>query len=90
MRTDSPDPLNLKSGYSTVKDGAVYTITDAVAVQALRDRDAEIERLQAALALIESVTIHSGGDIHGVSPKAWENAFIEVQAMARAALGEKV
>jgi hypothetical protein len=45
-----------------------------------------IERLRAALELIESVSVHSGGDIHGVNPKAWEAAFMDVQAMARAAI----
>lgn len=47
----------------------------------------EIKRLRAALGLIESVSVHSGGDIHGVSPIQWKHAFDDVQAIARAAIG---
>ena len=59
----------------------------------LYDAVTEIERLRLtlnrlvlALNLIDSVSVHSGGDIHGVNPKEWESAFKQVQAMAHEAL----
>ena len=48
----------------------------------------KIERLRAALREIESITVHSGGDIHGVHPSFWEVAFKQAQDTARAALKE--
>lgn len=59
---------------------------DMTEITALR---AEVERLRAALDMIDSISVHSGGDIHGVHPSLWEGAFKEAQIMARAALEEK-
>lgn len=47
----------------------------------------EIDRLRAALREIDSITVHSGGDIHGVHPSFWEVAFKQAQDTARDALG---
>lgn len=66
----------------------IVTGSTALAIEntALRAR---IAQLEAALRLIDSVSVHSGGDVHGVNPTQWEAALKEVQAMARAALGEE-
>lgn len=47
----------------------------------------EITKLRAALREIDSITVHSGGDIDGVHPTFWEVAFKQAQDTARAALG---
>jgi hypothetical protein len=48
--------------------------------------EAEVARLTGYLREIESLTVHSGGDIHGVAPSAWRYAFGEARDIARAAL----
>lgn len=45
-----------------------------------------IERLEAALREIESIDVHSGGEIHGVTALQWELAFAHAQDVAREAL----
>lgn len=50
---------------------------------------AEVEKLRAALEEIDSISVHSGGDIHGIHPSFWEVAFKQAQDVARAALGKK-
>lgn len=50
---------------------------------------AEVEKLRAALEEIDSISVHSGGDIHGIHPSFWEVAFKQAQDGARAALEEK-
>ncbi len=47
---------------------------------------ADNERLRAALREIDSISVHSGGDIHGIHPSHWEAAFTQAQDAARAAL----
>lgn len=44
------------------------------------------ERLEAALREIESNSVHSGGEIHGVTALQWELAFAHAQDVASAAL----
>lgn len=44
------------------------------------------ERLEAALREIESIDVHSGGEIHGVTALQWELAFDHAQDVARTAL----
>jgi gamma-glutamyl-gamma-aminobutyrate hydrolase PuuD len=46
----------------------------------------ENERLRAALEEIDSISVHSGGDIHGIHPSFWEVAFKQAQDVTRAAL----
>jgi hypothetical protein len=47
---------------------------------------AEVERLRGALDIIDSISVHSGGEIHGVTASHWREAFQSAQSMARAAL----
>lgn len=47
---------------------------------------ARAERLEAALREIESIDVHSGGEIHGVTALQWELAFGHAQDVASAAL----
>jgi len=44
------------------------------------------ERLEAALREIESISVHSGGEVHGVTALQWELAFAHAQDIASAAL----
>lgn len=44
------------------------------------------ERLKAALREIESISVHSDGEIHGVTALRWELAFEQAQGTARDAL----
>jgi len=48
-----------------------------------------IEQLEAALREIESISVSSGGEIHGVTAKHWRDAFEQCRDISRAALGEK-
>lgn len=51
---------------------------------------ARVERLEAALREIESIDVHSGGEIHGVTALQWELAFAHAQDVASVALkGDK-
>lgn len=50
---------------------------------------ARAKRLEAALREIESITVHSGGEIHGVTADRWKLAFEQAQDEARAALTQK-
>lgn len=45
-----------------------------------------IARMEAALGHIESMSPHSGGEIHGMTRELWRDAFTGVQSVARAAL----
>lgn len=47
---------------------------------------ARVERLEAALREIESISVHSGGEIHGVTADHWKMAFEQAQDVASAAL----
>ena len=44
------------------------------------------ERLEAVLREIESIDVHSGGEIHGVTALQWELAFAHAQDVASVAL----
>lgn len=48
--------------------------------------NARAERLEEALREIESISFHSGGEIHGVTAFQWEMAFGHAQDVASAAL----
>lgn len=48
--------------------------------------EAKVEKLRGALGHIESLSVHSGGEIHGVTAQHWKVAFEEAQDVARAAL----
>lgn len=63
------------------------SLTDTV--KQTQEQAEEIVRLREALEEIASITVHSGGDIHGISPTAWRAAFGHAHAVARAALEEK-
>lgn len=64
-------------------DRGMRAITEAATLRA------EVERLRGALSHIESMTVHSGGEIHGVAAQHWKAAFEEAQEIARAALEGK-
>jgi hypothetical protein len=51
---------------------------------ALRKLDKAVETLRE----IESITVHSGGDINGVKASAWRDAFEQAHCKACAALAE--
>jgi hypothetical protein len=57
--------------------------TDAIAAL---PADPRVEKLVDALREIASITVHSGGDIHGVDRNMWKQAFCQAQDEARAAL----
>jgi len=74
-------------------------VTDEELIKALRepwftngceryqlDAADRIEALVEALERIESITVHSGGEIHGVTDTQWRLAFEQAQDEARAAL----
>lgn len=44
------------------------------------------ERLEAAMREIESISVHSGGEVHGVTADHWKMAFEQAQNIARATL----
>lgn len=48
--------------------------------------NARAEKLSAALREIESISVHSDGEIHGVTALRWELAFEQAQGTAREAL----
>ena len=48
--------------------------------------EARADRLEAALREIESISVHSGGEVHGVTALQWELAFVHAQDVASAAL----
>ena len=58
--------------------------------QAALDRyvlsDPRVKALVKALELIESLTVHSGGEIHGVTAAHWKTAFLMARDEAEAAL----
>ena len=73
-------------------DNRRYEVNGTLAVEAadlITALRAENERLRAALDMIDSISVHNGGDIHGVHPSFWEVAFKQAQDVARAALEEK-
>ena len=47
---------------------------------------ARAERLEVALREIESISVHSGGEVHGVTDLQWELAFVHAQDIASSAL----
>jgi hypothetical protein len=84
---DSPEVQALRAE----RDVLLKTV-NAMTAQALElmtakeAAEAEVARLTGYLRQIESLTVHSGGEIHGVHPNAWRDAFTEAQETARAAL----
>lgn len=50
--------------------------------------EAKVAKLVEALREIESIAVHSGGDVHGVHPDQWRAAFYQACCEARAALAE--
>ena len=52
----------------------------------MRKHQRRAERMEAALREIESISVHSGGEIHGVTALHWELAFGHAQDVASAAL----
>lgn len=70
-------------------------MTDEELIKALRMRSESdlcreaadrIEALRGALAEIESISVHSGGEVLGVTADHWRMAFEQAQDVARAAL----
>lgn len=51
-----------------------------------KTQQARAERLEAALREIESISVHSGGEVHGVTALQWELAFAHAQDVASSAL----
>lgn len=47
---------------------------------------ARAERLEAAVREIEAISVHSGGETHGVTADHWKMAFEQAQSIASAAL----
>jgi len=50
--------------------------------------EAKLAKAVEALREIESITVHSGGDINGVKASAWRDAFEQAHCEACAALTE--
>lgn len=70
-----------------VGDHVAESLADEAAAKII-ELCAKVERLEGALKEIGSITVCSGGDIHGISPTAWRAAFDHAHAVARAALGD--
>ena len=80
--------LSSGSFYKEADIDALMSRAEAAEAEAATLR-AEVERLRGALSHIESMTVHSGGEIHGVTAQHWKAAFEETQEVARAALEGK-
>lgn len=52
--------LPIGQGYLLLLPGASYEVTDAYAVEALRQRDAEIARAHAAIAILRAALTANG------------------------------
>jgi hypothetical protein len=52
----------------------------------IKSDEPDVAGLVDALRHIDSITVHSGGDVRGVTADMWKAAFEEVQAVASAAL----
>lgn len=52
----------------------------------LKLANARIKRLEAAVREIEAISVHSGGETHGVTADHWKMAFDQAQSIASAAL----
>lgn len=66
-------------------------MSDEELIESLRlwnrdDAADRIEALRGALAEIESISVHSGGETHGVTADHWKMAFEQAQSIASAAL----
>jgi hypothetical protein len=70
-------------GYLDYPDSIAYAVSDAIAAL---PADPCVAKLVEALREIASITVHSGGDIHGVDRNMWKQAFCQAQDEARAAL----
>jgi len=85
-RKESLDAAAADRIEALVKDGAEWATLAADYNDKFDAQKRRAERLKAALREIESISVHSDGEIHGVTALRWELAFEQAQGTARDAL----
>jgi hypothetical protein len=82
---EHPEEDCRKSDGTLESNARLIALAPDLARALIREREAADELLDA-LKLIDSISVHSGGEIHGVQSSHWRDAFIEAQQASADAL----